>query len=70
MGAYFQNFKLDIELLTDETITNFCYLFSSCEQQVRRPCLVLHDREREHAFDTYQLMITIKRPKVPVDLLL
>ena len=68
MGGYFQNFKPDRELLTDETITNFCYLFLSCEQQVRRPCLVLHDRER--AFDTYQLMITIKRPKVPVDLLL
>ena len=33
---YFQNFMLDIELLTVETITNFCYLFSSCEQQARR----------------------------------
>ena len=35
VGGYFQDFKLDIhvELLTVETITNFCYLFSSCGQQ-------------------------------------
>ena len=36
MGGYFQNVMVDTELLTVETITNFCYLFSSCEQQARR----------------------------------
>ena len=44
-GGYFQNCKVDIELLTVETITNFCYLFSSCAAMLS--C--------EHAFDTYQL---------------